>query len=134
MTFVMATLTKFEDIKAWQKARFFCHEIFMIIDETKLSKDYKLKEQINSSRGSAMDNIAEGFERSGQFEFVNFLSISKGSSGEVRSQLHRGIDQNYFPENTCELIKEYDELASKISGFMKYLNQSEIRGQQFKDR
>ena len=59
---------------------------------------------------------------------------SKGSSGEVRSQLHRGMDQNYFPNDTAELINEYEDLASKISGFMKYLNQSQIRGQKFKDR
>ncbi len=83
----------------------------------------------------SVDNIAEGFERSGQFEFVNFLSISKGSSGEARSQLYRGIDQKYFPEDTTiETIKEYEDLASGISGFMKYLNQSEIRGQKFKDQ
>ena len=81
-----------------------------------------------------MDNIAEGFERSSQFEFVNFLGISKGSSGEVRSQLYRGIDQKYFLENTDELIKEYEELAAKIGGFMKYLNQSEIKGQKFRNR
>jgi len=81
-----------------------------------------------------MDNITEGFERSSQFEFVNFLSISKGSTGETRSQLHRGIDQKYFPSETVDLIKEYADLASNISGFIKYLNQSEIRGQKFKDR
>jgi len=81
-----------------------------------------------------MDNIAEGFERSSQFEFVNFLSISKGSTGETRSQLYRGIDQRYFLEDAVELVKEYDDLASRISGFMKYLNQSEIKGQKFRDR
>ena len=65
---------------------------------------------------------------------MNFLSISKGSSGETRSQLYRGIDEKYFPEEIVALIKEYDDLASDISGFMKYLNQTEIRGQKFKNR
>jgi four helix bundle protein len=81
-----------------------------------------------------MDNIAEGFEKSGQFELINFLSYSKGSSGETRSQLYRGIDQKYFPVNTIEVIKEFDALASSISGFIKYLNQSSVKGQKFKGR
>ena len=86
-----------------------------------------VQRSIRNSAGSVMGNIAEGFERSSQFEFVNFLSISKGSSGETRSQLYRGIDQKYFAEEKVELINEYAELASKISGFIKYLNQSELR-------
>ena len=130
----MATFHRFEDLEIWQTTRKLSLKVFKLTEAGPSSKDFKFRDQIKSSAGSVMDNIAEGFERSGQFEFVNFLSISKGSSGEVRSQLYRGIDQNYFPENTSELIKEYDELASKISGFMKYLNQSEIRGQKFKDR
>ena len=110
-------------------------KIFKLTEEGPVSKDFKFRDQIRSSAGSVMDNIAEGFERSSQFEFVNFLGISKGSSGEVRSQLYRGIDQNYFSGNTTELIKEYEESASKIAaGFMKYLNQSEIKGQKFKHR
>jgi four helix bundle protein len=109
-------------------------KVFHLTEMGPASKDYKFKDQIRASAGSIMDNIAEGFERSSQFEFVNFLGISKGSSGETRSQLCRGIDQKYFSEETVDLIKEYEDLASNISGFMKYLNQSEIRGQKFKDR
>lgn len=60
---------------------------FIISVETGLSKDYRLKDQVNAAAGSTMDNIAEGFERGGKLEFINFLSISKGSCGEVRSQL-----------------------------------------------
>lgn len=130
----MATFHRFEELEIWQEARRLSLKIFKLTDQGPASKDYKFRDQIRSSAGSVMDNIAEGFERSSQFEFVNFLGISKGSSGEVRSQLYRGIDQNYFSPDTNEFIKEYDELASKISGFMKYLNQSEIRGQKFKDR
>ncbi len=130
----MGTIRRFEDLEIWQIARKLSLKVFHLTETGPVSKDYKFKDQIHASAGSVMDNIAEGFERSSQFEFVNFLSISKGSSGETRSQLYRGIDQNYFPEETVDLIKEYEELASDISGFMKYLNQSEIRGQKFKDR
>jgi four helix bundle protein len=115
----MVTFHRFEDLEIWQTAKKLSLKVFMLTEVGPSSKDFKFRDQIRSSAGSVMDNIAQGFERSGQFELVNFLSISKGSSGEVRSQLYRGIDQIYFPENTCELIKEYDDLASKISGFMK---------------
>ena len=130
----MATIRKFEDLGIWQTARNLSLKVFQLTESGLASKDYRFKDQIRNSAGSVMDNIAEGFERSSQFEFVNFLSISKGSSGETRSQLYRGIDQKYFAEETVELINEYAELASKISGFIKYLNQSELRGQKFKDR
>ena len=83
----MATLTKFEDIKAWQKARFFCNEIFVLCEETKLAKDYKLRDQVNGSSGSIMDNIAEGFGRGGNLEFIQFLEISHASACESQSQL-----------------------------------------------
>ena len=130
----MATFHRFEDLEIWQIARKLSLKVFQLTQAGLSSTDYKFKGQIRAAAGSTMDNIVEGFERSGQFEFVNFLSIAKGSAGEVRSQLYRGIDQQYFPEDTVELIKEYEELASKIGGFIKYLNQSEIRGQKFKGR
>ena len=130
----MATFHRFEELEIWQIARKLSLKIFKLTEEGPASKDYKFRDQIRSSAGSVMDNIAEGFERSSQFEFVNFLGISKGSSGEVRSQLYRGMDQKYFHSESGDLIKEYDELASKIAGFMKYLNQSEIKGQKFKSR
>jgi four helix bundle protein len=109
-------------------------KVFVLTEAGPASKDYKFRDQIRAAAGSVMDNIAKGFERSGQFEFVNFLSIAKGSCGEVRSQLYRGIDQKYFPDSVADLIRQYEELASKIGGFIKYLNQSEIRGQKFKGR
>lgn len=130
----MATFHRFEELEIWQIARQLSLKIFKLTETGSVSKDYKFPDQIRAAAGSVMDNIAEGFERSGQFEFVNFLSIAKGSSGEVRSQLYRGIAQQYFSEDAINLIKEYDELASRIGGFIKYLNQSEVRGQKFKGR
>ena len=96
----MGTIRRFEDLEIWQIARKLSLKVFHLTETGPASKDYKFKDQIHASAGSVMDNIAEGFERSSQFEFVNFLSISKGSSGETRSQLYRGIDQQYFPEET----------------------------------
>jgi four helix bundle protein len=130
----MGTIRRFEDLEIWQTARRLSLKVFHLTEAGPASRDYKFKEQLRASAGSVMDNIAEGFERSSQFEFVNFLSISKGPSGETRSQLYRGIDQQYFPEETLDLIREYAELASNISGFIKYLNQSEVKGQKFRDR
>lgn len=131
----MATIKRFEDLEIWQTARILSKKVFLLSDVPPFSKDFKFRDQIRDSSGSVMDNIAEGFERSSRLEFVNFLSIAKGSSGETRSQLHRAADQNYCSgEEAKLLINEYELLAQKIAGFMNYLNQSEHKGQKFKDR
>ena len=131
----MATIRKFQDLEAWKKSREFSKEIWKLTQKGSFSKDYKLKDQINSSSGSAMDNIAEGFGRGGRAEFINFLSIAKGSNDEAKSQLYRALDREHIDEATFQIIYEIaDEAAKTISGLMEYLNKSVIRGQKFKDR
>ena len=94
----MSTIKQFEDLEIWQSARRLAKEIQVILNETDLKFDYKFNEQIKSSSGSVMDNIAEGFERDGNLEFRKFLSIAKGSAGETRSQLYRAFDYGYITE------------------------------------
>lgn len=131
----MATIKRFEDLEIWQIARKLSLRIFQMTSKGPFTKDFRFRDQIRDSAGSAMDNIAEGFERSSRLEFVNFLSISKGSAGETRSQLYRAIDQDYADKTEAEdLQEEYKVLAGKIGGFISYLNQSDIKGQKFKDR
>lgn len=131
----MATINKFEDLQIWQLARELSKQVFELSSKEPFSKDYRFRDQIRAAAGSVMDNIAEGFERSGQFEFVSFLSIAKGSAGEVRSQLYRACDQQYITGSELEgLVIKYNNLAEQIAGFIKCLNKSEIRGQKFKDR
>ena len=131
----MATINRFEDLEIWQIARRLCKDVFALSNKGLFLKDFKFRDQIRSSSGSVMDNIAEGFERSSRLEFVNFLSIAKGSSGETRSQLYRAQDVEYCTESEAnDIVKEYEHLAQKIAGFISYLNQSVIKGQKFKDR
>ena len=131
----MATIKKFEDLEMWRKSRILCNEIFEIINSEKFSKDYKLKDQINGSSGSVMDNIAEGFERGSRLEFLNFLSIAKGSAGEVKSQLYRSVDRKYINNSKFNELYTLAEEISKMTGtFMNYLNKSNIKGTKFKDR
>lgn len=90
--------TSFEDLRIWQNARELVKEIYSITRLPEFSKDYRFVGQITSAMGSVMDNIAEGFERDGNKEFIQFLSIAKGSCGEVRSQLYRAYDVGYIDE------------------------------------
>ncbi|PIV19274.1 MAG: four helix bundle protein [Flavobacteriales bacterium CG03_land_8_20_14_0_80_35_15] len=129
----MSTWKSFEDIEVWQLAREFCQDIYRIIQYDGLKTDYKLKEQINGSSGSIMDNIAEGFERNGNKEFINFLSIAKGSAGESRSQLHRIFDRKYITDQEYnERLVKIKNSSGKIQNQMTYLKNSEFKGTKYK--
>ena len=128
----MATINRFEDLEIWQEARKLAKEIHIISVETGLKSDFKFKEQIKSSSGSVMDNIAEGFERDGNIEFRQFLSIAKGSAGETRSQLYRVFDFDYINEQKFEILKkDYENLSGKIKNFITYLNKKDYKGNKF---
>jgi four helix bundle protein len=130
----MATIKRFEDIEAWQLARKFNRWLFSAFDASQLGSDYALRNQIDRSAGSIMDNIAEGFERSGNREFVQFLGIAKGSCGETRSQLYRVLDRAYIDETTFESQKaELETISSKISSLMNYLIKNDQRGWKFQE-
>ena len=128
----MATITRFEDLEIWQEARRLATEINKICIETELKTDYRFKDQIKASSGSVMDNIAEGFERNGNIEFRQFLSIAKGSAGETRSQLYRVLDFNYINQDKFNLLKnDLENLSGKINNFISYLNKKDFKGKSF---
>jgi four helix bundle protein len=128
----MATLNRFEDIKAWQKAREVDKKIFQYSSRSDFSKDYDLKSQIRRASGSVMDNIAEGFGRGGNREFIQFLGISKGSANEVKSQLYRVLDRDYITDEEFQIT--YDQMSEVIrmtDSLIGYLTQTEIKGRKF---
>ncbi|WP_395062597.1 four helix bundle protein [Flavobacterium sp.] len=128
----MATIKRFEDLEIWIEARRLSKEIILISKTTELNKDFKLKDQIKGSSGSVMDNIAEGFERNGNGEFRQFLSIAKGSAGESRSQLYRVFDNDYIDEQKLNnLVSEYEKLSIKIHNFITYLNKNDFKGTKY---
>ena len=129
----MATIERFEDLDIWKEARLLSKEIIQLSKNTELKTDYKLRDQIKNASGSVMDNIAEGFERDGNLEFRQFLSIAKGSAGESRSQLYRIYDSEYTSEEELSsLVNRYLNLSKRIANFIIYLNKNEFKGNKFK--
>ena len=131
----MATIQSFEDLKVWQKSRILCNEIFDLITTGKFSKDFALVDQINKSSGSVMDNIAEGFGRMGNKEFMNFLTYTDGSALEGKSQLYRALDRKYMSkEKSEELFDLIEEIKKMTNALISYLGHSDLKGQKFKVR
>lgn len=128
----MATINRFEDLEIWQEARRLAKLIHLLAIETDLKNDFRFRDQIKASSGSVMDNIAEGFERNGNLEFRQFLSIAKGSAGETRSQLYRTLDCNYINQEKFDVLKtDYENLSGKINNFITYLNKKDFKGTKF---
>jgi four helix bundle protein len=129
----MATIEKFDDIEAWKKGRELRKAIYGFSKIGKFAADFGLKDQIRRAAVSITSNIAEGFERAGNREFIQFLSHSKGSCGEVRDQLYVALDEQYISQQQFDALYQTTlEISRTISGFIKYLQQSEIRGSKFK--
>lgn len=115
-------INRFEEIEAWQCARHLASEVGKIIAEGEFAKSYALKDQIDRAAGSAMDNIAEGFNGGSTAEFVRFLSYAQRSCLEVQSQLYRALDRKLITQSQFnDLYELADKTRAKTGGFIKYL-------------
>jgi len=128
----VSKLNSFEELTVWQLSHELAKEIYAITQRETFFKDYSLKDQINRSCGSVMDNIAEGFERGGNKEFCQFLYIAKGSIGETRSQLYRAFDRGYIESHEFEDLKnKVEHISKQLSGFIHYIKKSDLKGEKF---
>jgi four helix bundle protein len=122
----------FEDLNVWKQARQLTQEVYRLTKTEKFLKDFGLRDQIRRAAISVMSNIAEGFERGGNQEFVQFLYVAKASCGEVRSQLYVALDQGYATANDSEkLLQLFRRLSGMISNLITYLRESDMKGEKF---
>jgi four helix bundle protein len=118
----MSTITRFEEIEAWQAARELTRRIYIIINEGAFSRDFGLRDQMRRASVSIMSNIAEGFESRTQAMFVEFLGRAKASAGELRAQTYIALDAGYLDQKEFdELFDLADKCGRQISRFMTYL-------------
>jgi four helix bundle protein len=128
----MATVQSFEDLKVWQQARILSKDIHELTKMNDYSSNPDLKRQMKNSSGSTMDNIAEGFERGGNKEFIQFLYIAKGSCGELRSQLYRSLDHELISETDHNLLaNKAKDISSMLYSFIKYLKNCNVKGDKY---
>ena len=128
----MATFQSFEEIEAWQKARELTQRVYLISNHGDFARDFGLRDQMRRASVSIMSNIAEGFERDGTGEFIQFLAMAKGSAGEVRAQLYVAFDQSYLDEKAfSELLALAAQISRMINGLMNYLRKSNIKGTKY---
>ena len=129
----MATVKRFEDLEAFQMTRELTRQLYRVTGTGRFARDYGLRDQITRAAISVMSNVAEGFERGGDKEFLQFLSLAKGSCGEIRAQLYVGIDQGYIDEQQfTTLVDQASRIGRALAGLMKYLRESQFRGSKFK--
>ena len=129
----MAKVERFEDFEMWKKARELTKAVYAVTSSGMFNRDFVLRDQARRSAVSIMANIAEGFERGGDKEFSQFLAVAKGSCGELRSHLCVAIDQRYLaPAAYQAMCANAVEVSRMISGLMRYLRDSRLRGSKYK--
>jgi four helix bundle protein len=129
----MGTIKKFEELEVWKKSMTLTNIVYSLTKQSEFCKDYYLANQLRKTSISIASNIAEGFERDGNRELINFLYIAKGSCGELRCQLNIAYNQNYLNQ---EQFQESHNMAMQISislnKFIIYLKESDIKGIKYK--
>ena len=129
----MPRIQTFEDLVCWQKGRELTKAVYRATRSGEFAKDYALRDQIRRACISVTSNIAEGFERGGDKEFHQFLSLAKGSCGEVRSQLYVALDEAYIAEAQFKAMKTLAvETSRATAGLMGYLTRSQLRGSKYR--
>jgi four helix bundle protein len=129
----MATVERFEDLEAWKRARELARAVYLATGAKKMDRDWDLRRQMRRAAVSVMANIAEGFARGGNREFVQFLSVARGSVAEVRSHLYLGTDLGYAPAAKARALHLLCERTGQvISGLMRYLRTSKRTGPKYR--
>jgi four helix bundle protein len=122
----------FEDLEIWKDARALTRAVYQLTKDPKFSKDFGLRDQIERATVSIMSNIAEGFERGGNQEFMQFLYVAKASCGEVRSHLYVALDQSYVAQKDCDdTSRSFRRLSIMISNLIEYLKRSGMKGSKY---
>ena len=125
-------IKNFEDLEIWKGARHLTREIYTLSKVPQFSKDYGLRDQMRRAAVSIMSNIAEGFERGGNQEFLQYLYVAKGSCGELRSQLYIALDQEYVDQKvTNNLLTTLKRLSVMIKHLIDHLKRSGMRGPKY---
>ena len=128
----MSEIHKIEDLRVWQNARVLCKIIYTLTHKEDFEKDFRFVQQIRAAVGSIMDNIAEGYGRGGNKEFIQFLSIAKGSTQEVLSQLYRAYDVQYITEQEFIETKQLlNTISVMLHNLIERLKQSDIKGSKY---
>jgi four helix bundle protein len=131
----MATFKTFEEIEAWRQARSLTKQVYAVSGKGAFGRDFGLRDQIRRASVSAMSNIAEGFGRGGGKEFIQFLSVARGSASEVCAQLYVALDQGYLTQKEFEQLQEQStRTGSLISGLIRYLQSTRLRGSKFSQK
>ena len=131
----MAAIRDVEQTEAFQTARELVNAVYQCTREWKFAQDLALVNQIRRAAISIMSNIAEGFERDGNQELAQFLSIAKGSTGEVRAQLIIALDQKYVSPAEYDRVRALaSSVKRQLAGWMKYIREGEHNGVKFVKR
>lgn len=129
----MATINRFEDLEIWQLARVLNREIWKLTSREEFRRMFFLNDQLRRSSLSVMNNISEGFDRDGNREFKQFLSIAKGSAGEVKNMLYALLDTGLINQTEFNSLSAHAELTrNKITKLILYLKDTQYKGKKFK--